>query len=127
MAVRHLTYLGKEWWKGDASCTSRNSLKVNIAYLWPDKGSHLAKKNIQDQKLQEDGSRRKGLPHLKQHLNPFFSRAVSNKRAMLSLTVIGFTMVAMTASKCNIPYCYALKIISGIRKVVYSCGAHDPM
>ena len=91
MAVRHLTYLGKEWGKGDASCTTRISLKINIAYPWPDKGSHLAKKNIQDQKLQEDGSRRKGLPHLKQHLSPFFSKAVSGKRAMQSLTVIGYT------------------------------------
>ena len=42
------SYPGKEWGKGDASCTARISLKINIAYPWPDKGSHLAKKNIQD-------------------------------------------------------------------------------
>ena len=62
----------------------------------------------------------KAFSHLKPHLEPFFSRSENGTRARLFLTVLGYTMVAMIASKCDIPYSQALKIISGIREVVYS-------
>lgn len=94
---------------------------------------HTAYKHPFEGKVRTQGYYRKTDPvgkafsHLKQHLDPFFSRAVNGKGAMLSLTLIGYTMIAMTASKCHIPYCYALKIISGIRRAVYSCGVHDHM
>ena len=66
----------------------------------------------------------KAFSHLKPHLEPFFSRSENGTRARLFLTVLGYTMVAMMASKCDIPYSQALKIISGIREVVYSNGSH---
>ena len=66
----------------------------------------------------------KAFSHLKPHLEPFFSRSENGTRARLFLTVLGYTMVAMIASKCDIPYSQALKIISGIREVVYSNGSH---
>ena len=67
----------------------------------------------------------KAFSHLKSHLEPFFSRSENDTRARLFLTVLGYTMVAMMASKCDIPYNQALKIMSGIREVVYSNGSHS--
>ena len=67
----------------------------------------------------------KAFSHLKPHLEPFFSRSESGTRARLFLTVLGYTMVAIIAAKCDISYNQALKVMSGIREVVYSNGSHS--
>ena len=36
-------------------------------------------------------------------------------------------MVAMIAARCDIPYNQTLKVISGIREVVYSNGSHTQL
>ena len=69
----------------------------------------------------------KAFSHLNPHLEPFFSRSENGTRAKLFLTVLGYMMVTMMTSKCDIPYGQALKIISGIREVVYSNGPHAHM
>ena len=61
------------------------------------------------------------------HINyfePFFSRSEGGTRARLFLTVLGYTLVAIIAERCGIPYNQVLKTISGIREVVYSDGSH---
>ena len=58
------------------------------------------------------------------HLEPFFSRSEKGTRARLFLTVLGYTMVAMIAARCDIPYNQTLKVISGIREVVYTNGSY---
>ena len=67
----------------------------------------------------------KAFSHLKPYLEPFFSMSENGTRARLFLTVLGYTMVAIIAARCDIPYNQALKIISGIREAVYSNGSHS--
>ncbi len=67
----------------------------------------------------------KAFSHVKPHLEPFFSRTESGTRARLLLTMLGYTTVAITAAKCNTTYNQALKVISGIREVVYANGSHE--
>ena len=62
--------------------------------------------------------------HVKPHLEPFFSRTEAGTRARLFLTVLGYTMVAIVASKCGTSYNRALKTMSGIREMVYYNGSH---
>ncbi len=38
--------------------------------------------------------------------------------------MLGYTIIAIIAAKCNTTYNQALKIISGIREVVYANGSH---
>ncbi len=66
----------------------------------------------------------KAFSYMKPHLEPFFSRTESGTRARLFLTMLGYTMVAIIAAKCDTTYNQALKIISGIREVVYANGSH---
>ena len=67
----------------------------------------------------------KAFAHLKPHLEPFFSRSEAGTRARLFLAVLGYTMVAIIASVCEITYNQALETLAGIREVVYSTGSHS--
>ncbi len=62
----------------------------------------------------------KAFSHLKPHLEPFFSRTESGTRARLFLTMLGYTIIAIIAAKCNTTYNKVLETISGIREVVYA-------
>ena len=67
----------------------------------------------------------KAFSHVKPHLEPFFSRSERGTRARLFLTILGYTMAAIIAARCDIPYDRVMKTISGIREVVYSNGSHS--
>ena len=67
----------------------------------------------------------KAFSHVKPHLDPFFSRSERGTRARLFLTILGYTMAAIIAARCGIPYDWVIKTISGIREVVYSNGSHS--
>ena len=67
----------------------------------------------------------KAFSHVKPHLEPFFSRSERGTRARLLLNILGYTMVAIIAAGCSIPYDRVMKTISGIREVVYSNGSHS--
>ncbi|MCL4448025.1 MAG: hypothetical protein M0Z77_09635 [Thermoplasmatales archaeon] len=75
----------------------------------------------------ENDAVEKAFSHLKPHLEPFFSRSERGTRARLFLVILGYTLVAVMASKCGIKYNEALKAASGIREVVYSSGGHAPV
>ncbi|MCL5730922.1 MAG: hypothetical protein M1605_02225 [Candidatus Thermoplasmatota archaeon] len=62
---------------------------------------------------------------MKPYLEPFFSRSERGTMARLFLTVLGYTMAAIIAARCSIPYDRVMKTISGIREVVYSNGSHS--
>lgn len=66
----------------------------------------------------------KAFSHLKPHLESLFSRSENGTRVRLFLTVLGYPMVAMMASKCDILYNQAPKIISEMSEVVYSNRSH---
>ena len=66
----------------------------------------------------------KAFSHVKPHLEPFVSRSEIGKRTRLFLTILGYTMAAIIAARCSIPYDWVMKTISGIREVVYSNGSH---
>ena len=67
----------------------------------------------------------KAFSHVKPYLEPFFSRSERGTRARLFLTILGYTMAAIIAARCDIPYDRVMKTISGIREVVYSNGSHS--
>ena len=66
----------------------------------------------------------KAFSHVKPHLEPFFSRTEEGTRARLFLTILGYTMIAIMAAKCNVTYNRVLETISGIREVIYANGYH---
>ena len=67
----------------------------------------------------------KAFSHVKPHLEPFLSRSERGTRAMLLLTILGYTMAAIPAAKCSIPYDRVMKAIYGIGEVVYLNGSHS--
>ena len=67
----------------------------------------------------------KAFSHVKPYLEPFFSRSERGTRSRLFLTTLGYTMAAILAARCGIPYEQVMKTISGIREVVYSNGSHS--
>ena len=67
----------------------------------------------------------KAFSHVKPHLDPFFSRSERGTRARQFLTIMGYTMAAIIAARCSIPYDRVMKTISGIREIVYSNGSHS--
>ena len=66
----------------------------------------------------------KAFSHFKPHLEPFLYRTEEETRARLFLTILGYTMIAIMAAKCNVTYNRVLETISGIREVVYANGSH---
>ena len=54
-----------------------------------------------------------------------FSRSERATRARLFLTILGYTMAAIIAARCSIPYEQVMKTISGIWEVVYSNGSYS--
>ena len=67
----------------------------------------------------------KAFSHVKPHLEPFFSRSERGTSVRLFLTILGYTISAIIAKRCGIPYDRVMKTISGIREVVYSNGSHS--
>ena len=66
----------------------------------------------------------KAFSQIKPHLEPFFSRTEEGTRAGLFHTILGYSMIAIMAAKCNTTYNQVLETISGIREVVYANGYH---
>ncbi|MEM0135005.1 MAG: hypothetical protein QXU18_07245 [Thermoplasmatales archaeon] len=62
---------------------------------------------------------------MKPHLGFFLSRSESGARVRLFLTILGYTVMAFVAAKFEIPYNQALRIMSGIREIVYFNGSHS--
>ena len=66
----------------------------------------------------------KAFSHVKPHLEPFFSRTEEGTRARLFLTILGYSIIAIMAAKCNATYNQVLETISGISEIVYDNGSY---
>ena len=66
----------------------------------------------------------KAFMHSKPCTRPLYARSESGTRARMFLTILRYTMAAIIAARCSIPYHRVMKIISGIREIVYSNGSH---
>ena len=46
-------------------------------------------------------------------------------RARMCLSILGYSILAMIASRSGFTYQQAEKIVSGIKEVVYTCGSNS--
>ena len=69
----------------------------------------------------------KAFMHSKAAMEPLYSRTETGTRARIFLSILEYTMIRMIANRCDLSYAETVKIISGIKEVVYSNGSHAPV
>ena len=69
----------------------------------------------------------KAFMHPKPGMEPLYARTETETRAMMFLSVPGYSIMAMIASRCGLSYAETEKIMFGIREVVYTNGFHSPV
>ena len=67
----------------------------------------------------------KAFMHSKQCMQPLHARSERGTRARMFLSILGYSIMAMIASRSGFTYQQAEKIISGIKEVVYTNGSHS--
>ena len=63
--------------------------------------------------------------HSKQCMQPLYARTEIGTRARMFLSIFGYSILAMTASRSGFTYQQTEKIILGIKEVVYTNGSHS--
>ncbi len=64
--------------------------------------------------------------HSKPVIEPVYARTENGTRAMIFLSILGYMMIALIASKCDLTYSETVDALSDIREVVYINGNHAP-
>jgi transposase len=67
----------------------------------------------------------KAFMHSKPSMEPLYARTERGTRARMFLSILGYTIMAMIASRSGFTYQQTEKIISGIKEVVYTNGSHS--
>ena len=67
----------------------------------------------------------KAFMHSKQCMQPLHARTKIGTRARMFLSILGYSIMAMIASRSGFTYQQTEKIISGIKEVVYTNGSHS--
>ena len=67
----------------------------------------------------------KAFMHSKQCMQPLHARTEIGTRARMFLSILGYSIMAMIASRSGFTYQQTEKIISGIKEVVYTNGSHS--
>jgi transposase len=67
----------------------------------------------------------KAFMHSKPSMEPLHARSERGTRARMFLSILGYTIMAMIASRSGFTYQQTEKIISGIKEVVYTNGSHS--
>jgi transposase len=67
----------------------------------------------------------KAFMHSKQCMQPLYARSERGTRARMFLSILGYSIMAMIASRSGFTYQQTEKIISGIKEVVYTNGSHS--
>ena len=73
---------------------------------------------------QKDGVE-KAFMHSKPSMEPLYARSDGGTRARMFLSILGYSIMAMIASKSGMTYQQTEKIISGIKEVVYTNRSHS--
>ena len=63
--------------------------------------------------------------HSKPSMEPLYARSDGGTRARMFLSILGYSIMAMIASKSGMTYQQTEKIISGIKEVVYTNRSHS--
>ena len=63
--------------------------------------------------------------HSKPCMQPLYARSEKGTRARMFLSILGYSIMAMMASRSALTYQQTEKIISGINEVVYTNGSHS--
>ena len=69
----------------------------------------------------------KAFMHSKPNMEPLYARTERGTRARMFLSILGYSITAMAASRCGLSYAETEKVMSGIREVVYTNGSHSPV
>ena len=69
----------------------------------------------------------KAFMHSKPNMEPLYARTERGMRARMFLSILGYSITAMAASRCGLSYAETEKVMSGIREVVYTNGSHSPV
>ena len=67
----------------------------------------------------------KAFMHSKPSMEPLYARTERGTRARMFLSILGYSIMAMIASRSGFTYQQTGKIISGIKEVVYTNGSHS--
>lgn len=67
----------------------------------------------------------KAFMHSKPGMESLYARTEKGTRARMFLSVLGYAIMAMIASRCSLTYQETGKILSGIREVLYTNGSHS--
>lgn len=60
-------------------------------------------------------------------MEPLYARTETGTTARMFLSVLGYSIMAMIASRCGLSYAETEKIMPGIREVIYTNGSHSPV
>ena len=67
----------------------------------------------------------KAFMHSKPCMEPLYARSERGTRARMFLSILGYSILAMIASKSGMTYQQTEKILSGIKEIVYTNGSHS--
>jgi hypothetical protein len=67
----------------------------------------------------------KAFMHSKPCMEPLYARSERGTRARMFLSILGYSIMAMIASRSGFTYQQTEKILSGIKEVVYTNGSHS--
>ena len=67
----------------------------------------------------------KAFMHSKPCMEPLYARSERGTRARMFLSIFGYSILAMIASKSGMTYQQTEKILSGIKEIVYTNGSHS--
>ena len=67
----------------------------------------------------------KAFMHSKQCMQPLHARSERGTRSRIFLSILGYSIMAMTASRSALTYQQTEKIISDIKEIVYTNGSHS--
>ena len=67
----------------------------------------------------------KAFMHSKPCMQPLYARSEKGTRARMFLSILGYSIMAMMASRSALTYQLTENIISGIMEVVYTNGSHS--
>ena len=63
--------------------------------------------------------------HMKPALEPMYSRTLAGTRAKIFLSTVGYSIIQIIGSRTGLSYNQVIKLLSGIKELVYSDGSHS--
>ncbi len=63
----------------------------------------------------------------KKAMEPLYAHTVEGTRSKVFLSILGYSIVSMIGNRLNFTYANTLKVLTGIKEVLYTNGRHSPV